>query len=53
MNAFGLGSKQYYSFDYVNAHVLTMSSEISFNKGLLGFSSVHLVWGSDPKVKDR
>ena len=33
MNAFGLGSKQYYSFDYVNAHVLTMASEISFAKG--------------------
>ena len=32
MNAFGL-SKQYYSFDYVNAHVLTMASEISFTKG--------------------
>jgi hypothetical protein len=38
MDAFGLNNKQYYSFDYVNAHVLTMASEISFNKGLLGFS---------------
>jgi len=45
MDALGLNNnnKQYYSFDYVSAHVLTMASEISFNKGLLGFSSVRLV----------
>ena len=40
MNAFGLGSKQYYSFDYVNAHVLTMASEISFSKGSAQYNFV-------------
>jgi hypothetical protein len=39
MNAFGL-SKQYYSFDYVNAHVLTMASEISFSKGSAQYTFV-------------
>src|SRR6476659_1028164 len=39
MNAFGL-SKQYYSFDYVNAHVLTMASEISFSKGSAQYNFV-------------
>jgi hypothetical protein len=39
MTAFGL-SKQYYSFDYVNAHVLTMASEISFSKGSAQYNFV-------------
>ena len=39
MNAFGL-SKQYYSFDYVNAHVLTMASEITFSKGSAQYNFV-------------
>ena len=39
MNAFGL-SKQYYSFDYVNAHVLTMATEISFSKGSAQYNFV-------------
>jgi hypothetical protein len=39
MNAFGLG-KQYYSYDYVNAHVLTMASEISFSKGSAQYTSI-------------
>ncbi|MGA9943014.1 MAG: metallophosphoesterase, partial [Nitrososphaeraceae archaeon] len=39
MSAFGL-SKQYYSFDYVNAHVLTMASEISFSKGSAQYNFV-------------
>lgn len=39
MNAFGL-SKQYYSFDYVNAHVLTMASELSFSKGSAQYNFV-------------
>ena len=39
MNAFGL-SKQYYSFDYVNAHVLTIASEISFSKGSAQYNFV-------------
>lgn len=39
MNAFGL-SKQYYSFDYANAHVLTMATEISFSKGSAQYNFV-------------
>ena len=39
MNAFGL-SKQYYSFDYVNTHVLTMASELSFSKGSAQYTFV-------------
>ena len=39
MKAFGLG-KQYYSFDYVNTHVLTMASEISFSKGSAQYNFV-------------
>ena len=32
MKAFGL-SKQYYSFNYQNVHVLTMATEMSYSKG--------------------
>lgn len=32
MKAFGL-SKQYYSFNYQNVHVLTMATELSYSKG--------------------
>jgi hypothetical protein len=39
MNAFGL-SKQYYSFNYVNAHVLTMATELSFGKGSAQYNFV-------------
>jgi hypothetical protein len=39
MNAFGL-SKQYYSFDYVNTHVLTVASELSFSKGSAQYTFV-------------
>ena len=39
MNAFGL-SKQYYSFDYVNTHVLTMASELSSSKGSAQYTFV-------------
>jgi hypothetical protein len=41
MDAFDLNNnKQYYSFDYVNAHVLTMASEISFSKGSAQYNFV-------------
>jgi hypothetical protein len=32
MKAFGL-SKQYYSFNYQNVHVITMATEMSYSKG--------------------
>ena len=32
MKAFGL-TKQYYSFNYQNVHVLTMATELSYSKG--------------------
>jgi len=53
MDALGLNNnnKQYYSFDYVSAHVLTMASEISFNKGLLGFSKC--TFGLRPRSKSQ
>ena len=53
MNAFGL-SKQYYSFDYVNAHVLTMASEISFSKGSAQYNFVEndlKTAASNPNIK--
>ena len=30
MSSFGLGNTPYYSFDYMNAHILTMATESSF-----------------------
>ena len=39
MSAFGL-SKQYYSFNYVTAHVLTMASELPYTKGSAQYNFV-------------
>lgn len=39
MSAFGL-SKQYYSFNYANAHVLTIATELSYGIGSLQYNFV-------------
>ena len=33
MSSFGLGNTPYYSFDYMNAHILTMATESRLKKG--------------------
>jgi hypothetical protein len=40
MSTFGLGNTPYYSFDYVNAHILTMATESSFKKGTSQYNFV-------------
>ena len=52
-SAFGLGN-QYYSFNYVNAHVLTMATEISYSKGSAQYTFVEndlKTAAADPNIK--